>query len=102
MTAQQNRLIAGALKPLVELGAIEPSHVQSILTSLRAGDVRPRMTIKEAAAYHGITGQTIRNWIEAGTLTQYKVGRKSVRLDRTEVEALAIPRKTTTPEVSNG
>lgn len=46
----------------------------------------------DAAKYVGVTVQTIRNWVSDGTLTAYRLGSRTVRVDLNEVdEALCQP-----------
>jgi excisionase family DNA binding protein len=45
-------------------------------------------TIAEAAARHRVSGRTIRRRIADGTLTGYRFGPTSVRLNPAEVDAL--------------
>lgn len=49
------------------------------------------ITIKEAADYLGFSTRTIRNYISQGRLTGYKVGARSIRIDKAEVDALLRP-----------
>jgi excisionase family DNA binding protein len=59
---------------------------------------RPRMpkhgelaSIKDAAERYGLHNSTIRRRIPDGSLTAYKMGRRILRVDLAEVEALFQP-----------
>jgi len=48
--------------------------------------------LPDAAEYIGVTDRTLRRWISDGTLTGYRLGRKTLRVDLNEVdEALCQP-----------
>ena len=49
------------------------------------------LTIKEAAAFLRISTMMLSRWIKAGRLTKYRVGARSIRLRRSEVEYLLCP-----------
>jgi excisionase family DNA binding protein len=42
--------------------------------------------LPDAAKYIGVTDRTLRRWIADGTLTGYRLGRKTVRVDLNEVD----------------
>lgn len=46
------------------------------------------MSLSEAADYCGLNEKSIRRYISAGKLKAYRVGSKSIRLDKAEVDAL--------------
>ena len=51
-----------------------------------------RWVSPSAAAEHlGVTDRTIRNYVAAGRLTGYRLGKRAVRLDLDEVDALLRP-----------
>ena len=49
------------------------------------------ITPGEAAEHLGVTDRTIRNYVAAGRLTGYRLGKRAVRLDLDEVDALLRP-----------
>jgi len=51
----------------------------------------PLMSPAEVATYLGVTDRTIRNLISAGHLRAYKVGNKTVRFRRDEIDAAMTP-----------
>lgn len=51
----------------------------------------PFLSISGSAELIGVTEKTIRNWISAGTLPAYRVGGRTIRIRRTDVEALFRP-----------
>lgn len=53
------------------------------------------LTIKEAAEFLKISTMTLSRWIKQGRLTRYRVGARSVRLRRSDVEALLTSDATT-------
>lgn len=63
--------------------------------STEATPSRPRylVTTPEAATYAGVSEKTVRNWIDQGRLTRYRLGVKLVRVDLDEVDALAQPER---------
>jgi excisionase family DNA binding protein len=42
--------------------------------------------LPDAAKYIGVTERTLRRWIAAGTLTGYRLGAKTLRVDLNEVD----------------
>jgi len=42
--------------------------------------------LPDAAKYIGVTDRTLRRWVSDGTLTGYRLGRKTVRVDLNEVD----------------
>lgn len=50
-----------------------------------------RITIHEAARWHGVHPKTIRRWIAEGILTGYRTGGHLIRLDANEVASLGRP-----------
>lgn len=51
--------------------------------------VRRYASIANAAELLDVNPKTIRRWISAGRLTGYRVGPRIIRVDLTELEALA-------------
>lgn len=49
------------------------------------------MTQQSAAEYADCTVRTIRNFIARGDLTGYRLGTRSIRVDRAELDALLTP-----------
>jgi excisionase family DNA binding protein len=49
------------------------------------------MTQQQAAEHLGVTDRTIRNLIARGELTGYRLGKRTVRVDFADVEALLRP-----------
>jgi excisionase family DNA binding protein len=45
-------------------------------------------SIREAAAYGAVSEKTIRRYISDGTLTGYRLGKKLLRVDLTEIDSL--------------
>lgn len=60
------------------------------MTTKRIGldELPARPTIKDAAQFTGLSDRTIRNYLAAGTLTGYRVGTRSIRIDRDTLVAL--------------
>lgn len=53
---------------------------------------RDLMTIREAAAYMGVSERTVRQWLADKKLTKYQVpGGRIIRIDRHEVDQLMDP-----------
>jgi excisionase family DNA binding protein len=52
---------------------------------------RRLVTQKRAAEYFACTDRTIRNMIRRGDLTGYRVGKRMVRVDLNELDALLRP-----------
>ncbi|MCV6982987.1 helix-turn-helix domain-containing protein [Mycolicibacterium pulveris] len=50
-----------------------------------------RPTIKQAADHHGLSEKTIRRYIAEGRLVAYRVGKRSIRVDRESLIRLATP-----------
>ncbi len=51
------------------------------------------LTIKEAMVeLGGVSVDTVRSYLEDGTLTKYVIRKNSIRIDRAEVEELIKPR----------
>lgn len=61
------------------------------LTSATVVDLPVRPTIKQCAAHWGVSEKTVRRYIAEGRLTAYRVGLRSIRVDRDSVLALAKP-----------
>lgn len=57
----------------------------------KAPQPKPLMSPAEVADYLGVTDRTIRNLLSAGHLRAYKVGNKTVRFRRDEVDAAMTP-----------
>ncbi|MGP5033773.1 excisionase family DNA-binding protein [Brachybacterium alimentarium] len=49
------------------------------------------MSQQSAAEYADCTVRTIRNLIARGDLTGYRLGARSIRVDRAELDALLVP-----------
>jgi excisionase family DNA binding protein len=49
------------------------------------------MSIPDTAAYLGLTDRTIREMIATNRLRAYKIGGKTIRLRRDEVDAMLTP-----------
>lgn len=61
----------------------------------------PQMiSLKAAAQRLGVTEQSIRRYIAAGELNGYRLGRRAIRVDAQEVDALLVP--IPTAKVGNG
>ena len=50
-----------------------------------------RLTIKQAAEYHGVSDKTIRRMIAGGRLKAYRLGARMIRVDRDSLLALEKP-----------
>ena len=48
-------------------------------------------TLLEAAAYVRLNEVTIRRWIAGGKLTEFRQGRRIVRVDLNEIDAMMAP-----------
>lgn len=62
---------------------------------MTAATKRRWMTQAEAADYLGVTERTIRRYIAEGQLRGYRLGRRALRLDQADVDALLRPIPTT-------
>lgn len=52
------------------------------------------LTIKEAAAQMNVHEETVRRWIQSGTLTAYRLnGKKLIRIAQKDLDALKEPIK---------
>lgn len=49
------------------------------------------VTLKAGAEYLSITEQTIRRYIANGTIPGYRIGKRSLRVDRHDLDALLTP-----------
>jgi excisionase family DNA binding protein len=58
---------------------------------------RKNLTLKEAAAWYGVSERTLRRRIAEGRLRAYRVGPRSIRVTAEDVEALATRIPTTVP-----
>lgn len=58
-------------------------------------------TVPQAAATLGVHPSTIWRWIDAGRLPAYRVGPKSIRIKRSDVERLICPVKPAEPEATS-
>lgn len=56
---------------------------------------RRLVTLNDAAAYASVSTKTIRRWIASGYITGYRLGKRSLRVDLNDLEALARPVPTT-------
>lgn len=52
---------------------------------------RKNLTLKEAAAWYGISERTLRRRIAEGRLPAYRIGPRTIRVTAQDVEALARP-----------
>lgn len=50
-----------------------------------------RMSIRQASEYHGVCDKTIRRMIADGRLRAYRVGGRTIRVDRDSLLALEVP-----------
>jgi excisionase family DNA binding protein len=57
--------------------------------------------MKEAAEIAGVDRCTIYRWIKAGTLSSFKVSKRSVRIDPTKLEAVLMEKKTIKAAANN-
>jgi excisionase family DNA binding protein len=48
------------------------------------------LTINQSAKFMGVHPNTIRNWIVAGTLAAYRIGR-GIRIDKKDLEDILTP-----------
>lgn len=53
--------------------------------------IAPRLSIKQAAEYHGVCDKTIRRMIADGRLKAYRIGARTIRVDRDSLLALEVP-----------
>ena len=53
--------------------------------SLLTEELPQRPTIRETAAYLRCTDRTVRNYIAAGSIKGYRIGPRTIRLDRDSV-----------------
>lgn len=61
-------------------------------TKKRPSPTPPRyVSIRDAAAYLGLTDGGVRKFIAEGRLTGYRVGKRAIRVDLHEVEGLLHP-----------
>ncbi|WP_448072342.1 helix-turn-helix domain-containing protein [Georgenia yuyongxinii] len=49
------------------------------------------MNLQDAADYLGVTERSVRNWISAGKVPAYRIGKKVIRLKVADVDALLQP-----------
>lgn len=54
-------------------------------------NTRKFVSIAESAEYLGVSPKTIRNMIERGDLPAWRIGRKTIRLDLRDLDALITP-----------
>jgi len=54
-------------------------------------NTRKFVSITEAAEYLGLSPKTIRNMIERGDLPAWRIGRKTIRLDLRDLDAMITP-----------
>lgn len=47
-------------------------------------------SVATVAELYDVDGRTVRRWIADGTITGYRVGKRSLRVDLAEVEAKAV------------
>lgn len=57
------------------------------------------LSLKEAAAWYGVSERTLRRRIAEGKLPAFRVGPRSIRVTAEDVAALATPIPTTDPAV---
>lgn len=48
-------------------------------------------TVPDAAAYAGVSTQTLRRMIDRGELPAYRIGERNVRVDLADLDAIARP-----------
>lgn len=51
----------------------------------------PYLTLKEAAAYAGVSEITLRRWISAGKVPAYRQGPRLIKIKRGDLERLIRP-----------
>ena len=61
------------------------------MTNRHVYDLPKRLSIKQAAEYHGVCDRTIRRAIADGRLKAYRVGKRTIRIDRDSLLALEKP-----------
>lgn len=61
------------------------------MTTRNVYDLPKRLSIKQAAEYQGVCGRTIRRAIADGRLQAYRVGKRTIRVDRDSLLALETP-----------
>jgi len=54
-------------------------------------ETRTWLTRQEAAGRAGVDIRTVDAWLADGTLTRYRVGRRAVRIDQEQLDALRTP-----------
>jgi excisionase family DNA binding protein len=59
----------------------------------------PYLTLDEAAAYIGVHPWTLRRWINEGRLRAYRVGKRLLRIRRSDVDALLTELPAASPRV---
>jgi excisionase family DNA binding protein len=61
--------------------------------------VSPYLTVVEAAAYIGVSRNTIKNYIDSGRLRAYKLGPRLLRVKQSDVDALLTELPAASPRV---
>lgn len=61
------------------------------MTTRNVYNLPKRLSIKQAAEYHGVCDRTIRRAIADGRLQAYRVGKRTIRIDRDSLLALEKP-----------
>lgn len=54
-------------------------------------NTRKLVSVAEAAEYLGLSTKTIRNMIDRGELPAWRVGRKAIRVDLRDLDAMITP-----------
>lgn len=49
------------------------------------------VSLKESAAYLGVTERTIRNFIARGEIPAYRIGSRAIRIDRGDLDRIITP-----------
>jgi excisionase family DNA binding protein len=60
------------------------------VTLVTVDDQRRIVPIKEAARYAKLSTRTLRRYVEAGRLTEYRTGVRLVRIDLDEIDGLTV------------
>lgn len=60
-----------------------------------ATEARDLISLKTAAALIDVDSKTIRNWISAGDIVGYRINRRLLRVERSELLALVRPAEAT-------
>jgi hypothetical protein len=82
------------------LALLSPEELESLADVLECardrspwrGELRPHLTVREAAGLAGVAPKTIQNWLSDGRLIRHGVPRRPL-VDRVELENLLRPRE---------